>query len=397
MPARRVSARRDEGQMDNFRWQLGLTEPPPQARRHLRRQQETWLEEYFPEDADDGDSPTTAASSRCSASTTKACSRANRCFYRTTSPPTVIRAHHRLHVQPARQWLEDPHHRHGDPSSLNLSSPPPFGRHNRFTDQVPGFLDVVVNNSACYPALSAARHRLLLLGRDHAAHPELHQRHRLRQADTPSSSRWTQPSPTAPKASAAGTGPATTRAAPDGGGRSATSRLRRHWPLPSCWGRVPYIIRFVTSSICRKISPAPSIPTDYPDRSSRLAVHPRQAHHLQLPPIPVADSSSRLSPPQPRQHARARLQEKGNINTPLELAINNNIDRFSLAMDAIDRCPACRRSAATRRALPHRRIECRNYAHEHGIDDQNPPPGSGRTKSRNLGCWVGEIWVEAIR
>ena len=32
-------------------------------------------------------------------------------------------------------------------------------------------------------------------------------------------------------------------------------------------------------------------------------------------------------------------KEKGNINTPLELAINNEIDRFSLAIDAIDRAP----------------------------------------------------------
>ena len=37
-------------------------------------------------------------------------------------------------------------------------------------------------------------------------------------------------------------------------------------------------------------------------------------------------------------HVRG-YKEKGNINTPLELAINNNIDRFSLAMDVIDRVP----------------------------------------------------------
>jgi xylulose-5-phosphate/fructose-6-phosphate phosphoketolase len=32
-------------------------------------------------------------------------------------------------------------------------------------------------------------------------------------------------------------------------------------------------------------------------------------------------------------------KEKGNINTPLELAIQNEIDRFSLAVDVIDREP----------------------------------------------------------
>ena len=37
-------------------------------------------------------------------------------------------------------------------------------------------------------------------------------------------------------------------------------------------------------------------------------------------------------------HVRG-YKEKGNINTPLELAINNQIDRFSIAIDVIDRVP----------------------------------------------------------
>jgi xylulose-5-phosphate/fructose-6-phosphate phosphoketolase len=32
-------------------------------------------------------------------------------------------------------------------------------------------------------------------------------------------------------------------------------------------------------------------------------------------------------------------KEKGSISTPLELAIDNNIDRFSLAMDVVNRVP----------------------------------------------------------
>src|SRR5262249_53202314 len=38
-------------------------------------------------------------------------------------------------------------------------------------------------------------------------------------------------------------------------------------------------------------------------------------------------------------HVRG-YKEKGSINTPLDLAIQNNIDRFSLAMDVIDRVPS---------------------------------------------------------
>jgi len=67
-------------------------------------------------------------------------------------------------------------------------------------------------------------------------------------------------------------------------------------------------------------------------------------------------------------HVRG-YKEKGNINTPMELAINNNIDRFSLAMDVIDRVPKLQRTGAhAKERFRNLQIECRNYAHEHGID-----------------------------
>jgi xylulose-5-phosphate/fructose-6-phosphate phosphoketolase len=61
--------------------------------------------------------------------------------------------------------------------------------------------------------------------------------------------------------------------------------------------------------------------------------------------------------------------EKGNINTPLELAIRNGTDRFSLAIDAIDRMPGLQnRGAGARETLVNKRIAARNYAYENGID-----------------------------
>ena len=67
-------------------------------------------------------------------------------------------------------------------------------------------------------------------------------------------------------------------------------------------------------------------------------------------------------------HVRG-YKEKGSINTPLELAIQNEIDRFSLAIDAIDRIPALKVTGAhVKERLRDRQIECRNYAYEHGID-----------------------------
>ena len=67
-------------------------------------------------------------------------------------------------------------------------------------------------------------------------------------------------------------------------------------------------------------------------------------------------------------HVRG-YKEKGNINTPLELAINNQVDRFSIAIDVIDRVEGLRVSGAHAKSkFRDMQIDCRNYAHENGID-----------------------------
>jgi xylulose-5-phosphate/fructose-6-phosphate phosphoketolase len=67
-------------------------------------------------------------------------------------------------------------------------------------------------------------------------------------------------------------------------------------------------------------------------------------------------------------HVRG-YKEKGNINTPLELAILNQVDRFNQAMDVIDRVPKLQAAAAhTKEWLKDEIIESINYAHENGID-----------------------------
>jgi xylulose-5-phosphate/fructose-6-phosphate phosphoketolase len=67
-------------------------------------------------------------------------------------------------------------------------------------------------------------------------------------------------------------------------------------------------------------------------------------------------------------HVRG-YKEKGNINTPMDLAIQNQIDRFSLAIDVIDRVPSLRVAGAhAKEHMRNMQIECQNYAYEHGID-----------------------------
>jgi xylulose-5-phosphate/fructose-6-phosphate phosphoketolase len=67
-------------------------------------------------------------------------------------------------------------------------------------------------------------------------------------------------------------------------------------------------------------------------------------------------------------HVRG-YKEKGNINTPLDLAIQNQIDRFSLAMDVIDRVPRLKVAGAhAKEKLRNTQLECQRYAYEFGID-----------------------------
>jgi phosphate starvation-inducible PhoH-like protein len=80
-------------------------------------------------------------------------------------------------------------------------------------------------------------------------------------------------------------------------------------------------------------------------------------------------------PDEPRQHSCARLQERGNINTPMEHAIQNQVDRFTLAIDAIDRIPSLSRRGSHARGavepaarLPQLRLSARHrHAGGHGL------------------------------
>ncbi|WVO16790.1 hypothetical protein L204_104475 [Cryptococcus depauperatus] len=69
-------------------------------------------------------------------------------------------------------------------------------------------------------------------------------------------------------------------------------------------------------------------------------------------------------------HVRG-YKEKGNIDTPLELAIRNETDRFSLAMDAIDRLSHVgNRGSVAREKLRNAQIKAKNDAFQNGIDPE---------------------------
>jgi xylulose-5-phosphate/fructose-6-phosphate phosphoketolase len=67
-------------------------------------------------------------------------------------------------------------------------------------------------------------------------------------------------------------------------------------------------------------------------------------------------------------HVRG-YKERGNINTPLELAILNETSRFHLVIDIIDRVPKLRAKAAhLKEEMKDAIVDAISYAHEHGTD-----------------------------
>lgn len=73
---------------------------------------------------------------------------------------------------------------------------------------------------------------------------------------------------------------------------------------------------------------------------------------------------------QERIHVRG-YKEQGNINTPLELAIINQIDRFNLVIDVIDRVDQLGYKAVhVRERMRNAIIEHLAFAHEHGMDKE---------------------------
>jgi xylulose-5-phosphate/fructose-6-phosphate phosphoketolase len=68
-------------------------------------------------------------------------------------------------------------------------------------------------------------------------------------------------------------------------------------------------------------------------------------------------------------HVRG-YKEEGTTTTPFDMVMLNDLDRFHLVMDVIDRVPSLDSDAATlRRQMSDARLAARAYTREHGEDD----------------------------
>jgi xylulose-5-phosphate/fructose-6-phosphate phosphoketolase len=70
----------------------------------------------------------------------------------------------------------------------------------------------------------------------------------------------------------------------------------------------------------------------------------------------------------PNLHVRG-YKEEGTVTTPFDMVMRNDLDRFHLVIDAIDRVPGLgERAALLRQSMVDQRVVARAYAREHGED-----------------------------
>ena len=280
------------------------------------------------------------------------------------------------------KWLEICNHVawRADISSLNLLITSTVWRqdHNGFTHQDPGFLDVVVNKSAnvtriylppdVNTLLSVANHCLTsknyvnVIVADKQLHLQFLTMDEAIRHCTKGIGIWDWASNdqgVEPDVVIASAGDVTTLEA-----IAATAMLREAFP--------DLKIRFVNVVDLFKLQPQSEHPHGLNDRDfdSLFTTNKPVIFNFHGYPWLVHRLAYRRTNHE-NMHVRG-YKEKGSINTPLELAISNQIDRFSIAMDVIDRVPKLQVAGAhAKEKFRNEQIDCRNYAYEHGIDMPN--------------------------
>jgi xylulose-5-phosphate/fructose-6-phosphate phosphoketolase len=277
------------------------------------------------------------------------------------------------------KWLEIASHLpwRADLASLNLLITSTVWRqdHNGFTHQDPGFLDLVVNKSAAVTRiylppdanclLSVADH--CLRSRNYVNVIVADKQKHLQYLDMDSAIRhcskgvgiWEWAS------TDAGQEPDVVLAAagdvPTHEGLAAAALLRQEFP--------DLKLRFVNVVDLFRLQPESEHPHGLSDRhfDSLFTVDRPVIFAFHGYPWLIHRLAYRR-----KNHGNLHVRgykEKGNINTPLELAINNEVDRFSLAIDVIDRVPRLRSIGAhARERFRNLQLDCRTHAHAEGVD-----------------------------
>ncbi|MGI0489495.1 phosphoketolase [Pantanalinema rosaneae CENA516] len=341
-----------------------------------------WIADYLPEDADGGElSPDGRVMEMLSEHTLEGWLEGylltgRHGFFSTyESFAHVIDSMFNQHAK----WLEICNHIHWreEISSLNLLITSTVWRqdHNGFTHQDPGFLDVVLNKSPevvwiymppdVNTLLSVTDHCLRskdyinVIVSDKQLHLQYHDMDTAVKNCTKGIDIWEW------ACTDAGQEPdvvlATAGDIPTQESLAASCILREHFPELK--------IRFINVIDLFKLQPDSEHPHGLSDRDfdSLFTLDKPIIFNFHGYPWLIHRLTYRRTNHK-NMHVRG-YKEKGNINTPLDLAICNQIDRFSIAIDVIDRIPSLKVAGAhVKEMLKDEQISCRNYAYEHGID-----------------------------
>jgi xylulose-5-phosphate/fructose-6-phosphate phosphoketolase len=343
-----------------------------------------WMAEYFPEDADGGElAPNGRVMEMLSEHTVEGWLEGYLLSGRhglLNSYEPFIHVIDSMFNQHAK-WLEKSRELawRADVSSLNLLITALVWRqdHNGFTHQDPGFLDVVVNKSPSVVRvylppdanclLSVADHCLRsvnyvnVIVADKQVHMQYLDMDAAIQHCTKGVGIWKWASNdqnTEPDVVMASCGDIPTKES-----LAATALLRELLPGVK--------VRFVNVVDLFKLVPSTEHPHGLSDREFEAIFTPDKPVIFNFHGYPwLVHRLTYHRHGQHHIHVRG-YKEKGNINTPLELAIQNQTDRFSLAIDAIDRMPRFHVTGADARdTLLNRQIASKIYAHEFGTDSQ---------------------------
>jgi xylulose-5-phosphate/fructose-6-phosphate phosphoketolase len=342
----------------------------------------TWLGEYFPEDADGGElAPDGRVMEMLSEHTLEGWLEGYLLTGRhgfLSSYEAFVHVIDSMFNQHAK-WLEKSSELswRADVASLNLLITSTVWRqdHNGFTHQDPGFLDVVANKSPSVTRiylppdpnslLSVANHCLRscnyvnVIVADKQPHLQYLSMDDAIRHCTKGASIWQQASSdedSEPDLVMASCGDIATMEA-----LAATAMLRQHFP--------DLKVRFVNVVDLFRLVPSTEHPHGFTDHEfdALFTTNKPIIFNFHAYPWLIHRLTYRRTNHH-NLHVRG-YKERGNINTPMELAIQNQVDRFTLAIDAIDRVPSLQvRGAHAREMLLNRQIDCRNYAYEHGID-----------------------------
>ena len=166
-------------------------------------------------------------------------------------------------------------------------------------------------------------------------------------------------------ASASGSGPATTGAASPTWSWPAAGDVPTLETLAAvhCSASLPELkIRVVNVVDLMKLQPASEHPHGLSDKDFDVAVHQGQADHLRLPRLSwLIHRLTYRRTNHDNLHVRG-YKEEGTTTTPFDMAVLNELDRFHLVNDVIDRLPQLgSRAAYVKQSLRDKLIDHKEY------------------------------------